>query len=199
MPPTRRHRAPTLWGAPLTPADRVTVARAALGAVCAVAVALTLFGFLPSRSWLLVLLLVPTFALDAADGAVARRTGTVTARGARWDVEVDAAVLLVASLAVVPYAPWALLIGLARYLYWVGGRLRPALQTALPVSQRRRVIGGLQGVAMVVALAPIVPIWLAQLVTGVALALLVFSFGRDIRSQRHLRLAAAVSDESAAE
>lgn len=182
MPPTRRHRAFTR-AAPLTPADRITLTRAALGAVCAVPVGLSLVGFLPSRSWGLVALLVPTFALDAVDGAVARRTGTVTQRGARWDMEVDSAVLLVACLPVVPYAPWALLIGLARYLFWLGGRLRPAWQTKLPFRQSRRVIAALQAVALVVALTPVVPIWLARVVTGVAVALLAFSFGRDIRYQ----------------
>jgi phosphatidylglycerophosphate synthase len=171
-----------------------------LGAICAVPVTLTLFGVLPPRSWLLVLLLVPTFALDAVDGAVARRTGTATARGARWDMEVDSVVLLVACLAVVPYAPWALVIGLARYLYGVAGRLWPALRSALPFSQRRRLIGGFQGVAVVLALTPIVPIWLAQVITGVALALQVFSFGRDLRyQQREFRRVRTVSDQSAAQ
>jgi phosphatidylglycerophosphate synthase len=186
MRPVKRQRGARPRIAPLTPADKVTVVRAALGVVAAVLVVLTLLGVLPASSWVLPLLLVPTFALDAVDGTVARRTGTVTERGARWDVEVDAAVLLVACLAVVPYAPWALMMGLARYLYWVGGRVR-GWRSELLFSQSRRVIGGLQGVALVVAMVPIVPIWLAQVVTGIALALLVFSFGRDIRYQERQR------------
>lgn len=173
---------------PLTPADWVTAGRAFLGAVAAVVVVLALIGIVPARSWAVPLLLAPAFGLDAVDGAVARRTGTVTERGARWDVEVDAAVLLVACVAVTPYAPWALAIGLARYLFGVVGRLR-RWHPSLPRSQVRRAIGGLQGVAVVVALTPIVPIWLAQVITGVALALLVFSFGRDIRYQERRRRA----------
>ena len=176
-----RRGATRLRPAPLTPADRVTVARAVLGVACAVLVALALVGVMTPRPWALFLLLVPTFALDAVDGAVARRTGTVTARGAQWDMEVDAAILLVVCLAVTPFAPWALGIGLARYLFGLGGRLRPAWRNPLPFSQVRRVIAALQGVALTIALAPFVPIWLAQVVVGVALALLAYSFGRDIR------------------
>lgn len=170
-----------LTDAPLTPADRVTVLRAGLGVVCAILVVLTLGGLLPPRSWVLFLLLVPTFALDAVDGAVARRTETASARGARWDMEVDAAILLVVSAALVPFAPWALGIGAARYVFWLGGRLRPAWREPLPFSQRRRVIAALQGIALTAALAPFVPIGVAQVVTGVAVALLAYSFGRDIR------------------
>lgn len=168
----------------LTPGDRVTLVRAGLGVVVAALVAATLAGTLPSRSWLLFLVLVPTLLLDAVDGAVARHTNTVTARGARWDMEVDSAVVLVTSIAVVPIAPWALGIGLARYLFALGGWLRPAWRAPLPYSRSRRVIAALQAIALATALAPVTPTWLAQVVTVVALCLLIFSFGRDMRLSR---------------
>lgn len=174
----------------LTPADRVTLFRSLLGVGVAALVALTLTGILPERSWLLFGLVVPTLALDAVDGAVARRTGTVTARGARWDMEADAAILAVTCLAVVPFAPWALGIGLARYLFWLGAFVRPAWRGKLPFLASRRVIAALQAVALAVALAPFVPIVGAQVVTGVALGLLVFSFGRDIAYLERRRPAA---------
>lgn len=157
-------------------------------------VVLTLVGMLQPRAWALPLLLAPTLALDMVDGAVARRTGTVTARGARWDGEVDAAVLLIVCLAAVPFAPWVLAMGLARYAFGVAGLLR-GWRSALPFSHVRRVIGGLQGVALVVALTPIVPLRLAQVVTGAALVLLAYSFGTDIRYQeckRRERLTGAI-------
>lgn len=171
----------------LTPADRVTLTRAMLGAVCALLVALALFGVLPPRSWPLFLVAAVTATLDAVDGMVARRTGTITARGARWDMEVDSAFLVVLSVAVAPISPWVLAIGAARYLYWLGALLRPAWRRALPFRQSRRVIAGFQAFALVVALAPFPPIWVGQAVTGVALALLMFSFGRDIGYQEGLR------------
>lgn len=160
----------------LTPADKITLLRGTMGVGVAVLVVLGLVGVIPMRSWWLFGLLVPTLVLDGVDGAVARRTGTVTARGARMDMETDAAVLLVASLAVAPFAPWALGIGLARYVFW----LRPSWRRPLPLSQSRRVIAALQAVALATALAPFIPIWFAQLVTAFALMLLLFSFGRDI-------------------
>lgn len=167
-------------GLQLTPADRVTVGRGVLGVGCAVLVALALLGMLPARTWALFLLAAVTVLLDLVDGAVARHTGTVTERGARWDPEVDSAVLLVLSLAVADWAPWALLIGAMRYLFWLGGRLRPAWRGKLPFRQSRRVIAGFQGFALVVALTPFLPLWVGQVITAVAAALLVFSFGRDI-------------------
>lgn len=109
-----------------------------MGVGAAVLVGLSLVGVLPDRPWSLFLLLVPTFALDAVDGAVARRTGTVTARGGRWDMEVDSALLLIVSLAVAQFAPWALGIGLARYAFGIGGRLRPAWRGRPPFNQVRR-------------------------------------------------------------
>lgn len=168
----------------LTPADRITLLRAVLGVGVAVLVVLTLAGVLPDRSWPLFALLVPTVLLDAVDGAVARRTRTVTARGARWDMETDAAILLVLSLAVAPFAPWVLVIGAARYLFGLAAVLWPPRRAELPFSRLRRWIAGGQAAALAIALAPMVPIVIGQVVTAVALALLVFSFGRDIRYQR---------------
>lgn len=167
----------------LTPADWVTATRAVLGLGCAVLVLLAHLGHLPMRAWLLFLLAVPAAVLDAVDGPVARRTGTVTDRGSRWDMEVDSAFLLVLSLAVFPWAPWALAIGLARYLFWLGGLIRPSWLLPLPFSQSRRLIAASQAVALVVALAPFLPLWVGQYLIAAALALLVFSFGRDIRFQ----------------
>ena len=167
----------------LTPADRVTVARAALGAACAVLTLLALAGVLPPRPWSLFLLAAVAALLDAVDGAVARRTGCVSARGARWDMEVDAAFLVVLGVAVAPFAPWALGIGAARYLYGAGAVLRPAWRRPLPFRQSRRVIAGFQAAALVIALAPFLPLWVGQALTAVALASLAFSFGRDIAHQ----------------
>lgn len=178
---------------PLTPADRVTLTRAALGLGCAVVVALTFLGLVPWRSWLLFVLAVPTAVLDAVDGPVARRTGTVTRRGSRWDMEVDSAVLLVLSLALLPVAPWALGIGLARYAFWLGGLVRTRWLLPLPFRQSRRLIAAFQAVALVVALAPFLPLWVGQVLTAVALALLLFSLTRDIVFQERRSCATVLS------
>ena len=76
----------------LGPADRVTLVRATLvGAVAALmADAFVRPAAVPS----LVTLSVVALVLDAVDGWVARRTGTVSPLGARFDGEVDALLIL---------------------------------------------------------------------------------------------------------
>src|SRR5579875_158357 len=67
---------------------------------------------------LLVGLAVPALALDAVDGWVARRTGTTSELGARFDMEVDAFLLLVLSASVAQLlGVWVLAIGLLRYAF----------------------------------------------------------------------------------
>ena len=54
--------------------------------------------------------------LDRVDGLVARRTGTVSDFGARFDMEVDAFLILALSVYVArDYGGWVLAIGAARY------------------------------------------------------------------------------------
>ncbi|MBW0117031.1 CDP-alcohol phosphatidyltransferase family protein, partial [Pseudonocardia abyssalis] len=87
----------------LGPADVVTLARAALvGGV----LALVVHGAGPVP---IVVVASVALVLDAVDGRVARRTGTVSALGARFDMEVDAVLLLVLSVHVATLlGPWVL-------------------------------------------------------------------------------------------
>ena len=63
-----------------------------------------------------------------------------------------------------------------------------ALREPLAFSQFRRLVGGVQGVALLIALVPVVPVPASAAVVALALALLVVSFGRDVlrleRAQR---------------
>ena len=121
------------------PASWVTLARAALAAgVAALAVDLA------ATRALLVALAAVALALDAVDGWVARRTGTATAFGARFDGEVDAFLILALSVYVAPaYGAWVLAIGAARYVFLAGEWLLPWMRAPLPPrrwrgSSRRR-------------------------------------------------------------
>lgn len=88
----------------LGPADLVTLSRGLLA--CGVA-ALTVESLLGRHvTPALLVLTVPALALDAVDGPVARRTGTVTAFGGRFDGEVDAFLILVLSVVVAPSLGW---------------------------------------------------------------------------------------------
>ncbi len=80
----------------LGPADVVTLVRATLA--CGVA-ALTADAFgRPARVTALLALAVVAIVLDGVDGWVARRTGTASTFGARFDMEVDAFLILVLSV-----------------------------------------------------------------------------------------------------
>jgi phosphatidylglycerophosphate synthase len=165
----------------VSPADRFTLGRVALTGVVSGATVLVLAGELAPRTWLVAAVVGLALALDAVDGYVARRTGTASAAGARLDMESDAALLMVLSVLVAPTVGWWVLsIGALRYLFVAASWIRPRLRGELAFSQFRRVVAALQGIGLVFALIPIVPVPLAIAVVAVVLALLLVSFGRDI-------------------
>ncbi|CAM5466404.1 Phosphatidylglycerophosphate synthase OS=Streptomyces albaduncus OX=68172 GN=FHS32_003188 PE=3 SV=1 [Streptomyces griseoloalbus] len=103
------------------PANRVTLGRATLvGGVTALVA--DSFQDSPPVS-LFVGLTAVALILDGVDGKVARRTGTSTALGARFDMEVDAFLILVLSVYVsMAMGPWVLLIGAMRYVFVAAAR-----------------------------------------------------------------------------
>jgi phosphatidylglycerophosphate synthase len=167
----------------LGPADRVTLARATL--VCAVA-ALTADALerprpVPLLVALLVALSVVALVLDAVDGRVARRTGTVSAVGARFDGEVDALLILVLSVLVARSAgAWVLAIGAARYAFLAAGWVAPWMRGWLPPRYWRKVVAATQGIVLTCAVAGVLPTAAMATTLAVALALLAESFGRDV-------------------
>jgi phosphatidylglycerophosphate synthase len=162
------------------PASRVTLARASL-AVGVAALAADSFSQATPVA-LLVTLAAVALALDAVDGRVARRTGTITALGARFDGEVDAFLILALSVYVAPLAgAWVLAIGAARYAFLVAEWLLPFMRTPLPPRRWRRVVAAVQGVVLTVAAAGVLPLRLVQVLLLAALVLLAESFGHDTR------------------
>ncbi|WFE65492.1 CDP-alcohol phosphatidyltransferase family protein [Micromonospora sp. WMMD714] len=163
----------------LGPADRVTLARGVLvGGVTALVVT-GLDGATPLG--VLVPMTAVALALDAVDGWVARRTGTVSALGARFDMEVDAFLILVLSVQVAPaVGPWVLAIGGLRYAFVAAGRLLPWLRGSLPPRFWRKVVAAAQGVLLLVVAADLLARPAAAVLAAVALALLVESFGHDV-------------------
>jgi phosphatidylglycerophosphate synthase len=163
------------------PANRVTFLRAAL----VVPVAALVFHPAPQDVAVHALMAVAVLALllDGIDGAVARRWGRVTAFGARFDMELDA--LLIMVLAVLVWqtektGAWVLLIGLMRYAFVVAGWYWRWLEGTLPPSRRRQALCVVQSVALLIALAPLVSPAVAVTVALGALALLVYSFAVDV-------------------
>ena len=163
-----------------TPADRVTLLRAVLVALCAVVAVPQLF-IGRATDFLLPVLGAVAFLLDGVDGAVARRTGTASAAGARFDAATDAALVLILSIAAAAaVGPWILVLGAMYYGFVAAGFFRPRLREPLPPRASRKVIGAFQPLALLVALLPGIPAAAAAAVTALALALLTFSFTRDV-------------------
>ena len=162
-------------------ANAVTLTRATLVAAVAAVVADSFVAPSAGSSTAIVLITVPALMLDAVDGAVARRTGTVTAVGARFDMEVDAFLILVLSAFVARSAgPWVLAIGLVRYVFVVAAALLPWLRAPLLPRYWRKVVAAAAGVVLTFAAAGIGPSWLATVLLVATVGLLAESFGRDV-------------------
>jgi phosphatidylglycerophosphate synthase len=164
----------------LGPADAVTLARAALvGGVTALVVDGFVTGTVPVAT--LVVLASVALILDGVDGKVARRTGTASPLGARFDMEVDAFLVLVLSVYVAALVtPWALVIGGMRYAFVAASWVLPWLSGALPVRFSAKVVAAAQGIVLVVAGAGVLPHAIAAGLVVAALGALAWSFGQSV-------------------
>jgi phosphatidylglycerophosphate synthase len=130
---------------------------------------------------LVVTIAAVALAMDGVDGQIARRTGTTTALGARFDMEIDAFLILVLSgAAAAEYGWWALAIGAFRYLFVAASWFAPWLNAPLPPKFSRKVVAAQQGILLAVVVSGLLPAWLAVATLVVALGSLTWSFGTDI-------------------
>jgi phosphatidylglycerophosphate synthase len=160
-------------------ANVVTFIRAALVATVAALVTDGETGPLQLRTTLTVTAIA--LALDAVDGQVARRTGSTSRVGSRFDGEVDALLILVLSVAVSHTAGWwVLAIGAWRYAFGAAGWVLPWLRRPLPPSRWGKTVAAVQGIMLAVALSGLLPH--AVMVTALvgALILLSESFCHDV-------------------
>jgi phosphatidylglycerophosphate synthase len=189
----RRHGVTTLG-----PAGVVTLLRAALVGTVTALVADRLARVAPplvadgpagsaaasagSTPALLTVIASVALLLDAVDGRVARRTGTATALGARFDMEVDAFLILVLSVHVADrLGAWVIAIGALRYAFVALSWAVPWLRGGAPARNSARVVAAAAGIVLVAAGSGGLPQLLAlALVAGVLVALL-WSFGQDVR------------------
>jgi phosphatidylglycerophosphate synthase len=161
----------------LGPADHVTLGRVVLTGGVTALVAGHLMG--DGHTWTLVAAASVALVLDGVDGQVARRTGTASRLGARFDMEVDAFLVLVLSVHVAWSAgAWVLAIGAMRYVFGAAAWAAPWLRAELRPSIARKAVAVVQGVALTVAASGVVPY--AAALVAVSLALLAWSFGRDV-------------------
>ncbi len=160
----------------------VTLSRAAM--VAFIAGAVPLAASLPEAAvWLVFAVALLAFALDGADGWLARRSGLVSDFGARFDMEVDAGLA-----AVLSYYLWAsgttgpeiLLLGLMRYAFVGASFMWPALQAPLPQAFRRKAVCVVQIAALILLMVPPMPDVLVTPVVAAAVLLLAWSFAVDV-------------------
>ena len=133
-------------------------------------------------AWAAALGTAVLLALDGLDGWIARHTRLASAFGARFDMEVDALLMLTLCLLAVTSGltgAWLILLGLMRYGFVALGRLAPRFARPLPPSTRRRAICGAAILLLALLLAPpLAP--LAPMLGVVALGLVSWSFALDL-------------------
>ena len=157
-------------------ANLVTLARGGLVTV--------LVGFIGEThaGWAAFIIAATVLALDGVDGWLARKLGTTSDFGARFDMETDAFALLVIGGLVWQNGkagPWVLLAGLMRYAFVAAAKALPDLTGPLPPSFRRKTVFVIVAMALISCLTPIVN---PPLSAGIALAgllALAASFGVD--------------------
>jgi phosphatidylglycerophosphate synthase len=161
-------------------ANQVTVARGVLVALLA--------GLIGERSdtgapALAVALATTVAVLDGVDGWLARRTRMASGFGARFDMETDAALIMVLAVLAWQFGKagvWILCCGLLRYAFVSMSLVLPWLRNPLPPSDRRKAIAVVQMIALIVTLAPVVPVAMSAPVVAMGLAALSLSFLVDI-------------------
>ena len=117
--------------------------------------------------------------LDGVDGWLARRTRMSSAFGARFDMEIDALLILVLAILAWQYGkagPWVLVSGLLRYLFVAAGWLAPWLRGPLPPSRRRQTICVVQIAALSLAIVPAIVPPASSLLAAAGLLALSYSF-----------------------
>ena len=162
------------------PANQITTVRAVLVALVA-----SLIGepHRPAVAAWAVGLGVIVGMLDGVDGWLARRSRMASDFGARFDMEIDA--LLVMALAILAWrydkaGAWVVMSGLLRYLFLAAGWWWRWLQRPLPPARRRQTICVVQIVALILVMVPAVTPPASTVLAAGALGALCYSFLVDI-------------------
>jgi phosphatidylglycerophosphate synthase len=133
--------------------------------------------------WFFLGAALASLALDGVDGFFARRLGLSSRFGARFDMEVDAMLLMllaVAAFALGKVGIWVLAIGAIYHVFMLARALWPVLKRELPASMRRKAVCVLQGGALLALTTPFITPPLATVIAAVALGALIWSFAVDI-------------------
>ena len=164
-------------------ANGVTAVRAAMVSLIAAAV------FSPASPptlenapWSFVAFVLMALVLDGLDGYLARRSDQVSELGARFDMEIDALLILCLSATAFTLGKvgsWVLLIGLMRYVFVVAQVPVPLLAGRLQPSLRRKIVCVVQVAVLCIILVPFVTAPVSSWLAALALVLLSYSFAVD--------------------
>lgn len=161
-------------------ANRVTLGRSVLVALVAGALAANAF---VDAIWQWLAMAVIALMLDGVDGWIARRTKSHSLFGARFDMELDALLILLLCaglLRLESLGLWVLMIGGMRYLFVAASWPFPWLSKPLFESFRRKAVCVWQVLALLLALTPLTSHLVASLLAISALISLTYSFGFDV-------------------
>ena len=147
-------------------------------------------------AWLVVTLAVISLVLDGVDGKLARYFGQESTFGARFDMETDAALILI--LAIFSWqldkaGSWIVAAGLMRYVFVAAAHVLDFMRRPLPSSRRRQTLCVVQIVGLLLMISPLVASPVSKLIGAITLALLAASFATDViwllaaRQQNHSR------------
>jgi phosphatidylglycerophosphate synthase len=170
------HHPFTVFGA----ANAVTTLRASLIATTAALVGEPVG---EPAAWMAAFLAVLSAMLDGIDGSLARRTSLASQFGARYDMELDALLILV--LAVIAWqfgkaGAWIVLAGAMRYVFVAASYLWRWLDAPLPPSLRRKAVCVVQIVGLGAVVSPPLAVPTSIAVAAGTLAALTWSFGVDV-------------------
>lgn len=134
---------------------------------------------LPAVATAAVAASVAVTLLDGVDGWLARRDRIASRFGARFDMEVDA--LLILALSVLAWrhekaGAWVVTSGLLRYAFLAAGAVAPWLRGPLPPRRRRQAICVIQIAALTLAMVPAIDPALSAPLAAAALVTLSYSF-----------------------
>ena len=111
----------------------------------------------------------------------------MSALGARFDMEVDAFLVLVLSVYVATLVgPWALVIGAMRYAFVAASWALPWMRASLPTRYCAKVVAATQGIVLLVASSQLLPAPGTAALVGAALG----AAGLVVRLQRCVAVAA---------
>lgn len=133
--------------------------------------------------WSVALVAGLSLALDGVDGFLARRQRLCSDFGARFDMEVDAALALILALHALkgdPVGAEILILGIMRYLFVAAMAFLPWLTRPLFPSWRRKAICVLQIATLIALQLPVMPDGAGITLARIAAIALVWSFLRDV-------------------